>query len=122
MRWIAGRARCILDENGNVTRLLGVSMDVTERKQAQELFQVATEASSSGILLINSNGEILLVNAQTEKLFNCWREELVGKSANTLVPDLFGGCPTQREKFAPAMSPRAINSVREMIACRKDGT
>jgi len=122
VRWISGRARCILDENGNVARLLGVLMDVTERKQAQELFQLATEASSSGILLLNGDGEIVLANAQAEKLFNCWREELIGKAVDTLVPDLFDGCPVQPEKFATVPAPGALGSTRELVARRKDGS
>lgn len=35
VRWIAGRARCLPGEHGLPTRLLGVSTDVTDRKQAQ---------------------------------------------------------------------------------------
>ena len=53
-------------------RLLGVSMDITERKQAEELFHLATEASPSGTVLIDHEGCIVLVNAHTEKLFG-WR-------------------------------------------------
>ena len=122
VRWIAGRARCILDEHGNAARLLGVLIDVTEGKQAQELFELATEASSSGILLVNGDGRIVLVNAQIEKLFNCWREELIGKSVDILVPGLFDGCPTQSKKFATAAAPRETGSVRETVGRRKDGT
>ncbi len=36
IRWIGGRARCLADEKGELTRLLGVSVDVTKRKQAEE--------------------------------------------------------------------------------------
>src|SRR5207237_4973778 len=36
VRWISGRARCMSDGDGRSTRLLGVSMDVTERKQAEK--------------------------------------------------------------------------------------
>ena len=36
MLWIAGRARCVADEEGELTRLLGVAMDVTVRKQVEE--------------------------------------------------------------------------------------
>ncbi len=36
IRWISGRGRCIAGHAGRVTRLLGVSMDVTERKRADE--------------------------------------------------------------------------------------
>ena len=69
IRWIGGRARCISDRTNNPTRLLGVSMDITERKQAEELFHLATEASPSGTILINHQGRIVLVNAHAEKLF-----------------------------------------------------
>ncbi len=36
IRWIGERARCLADENGELTRLLGVSVDVTKRKEAEE--------------------------------------------------------------------------------------
>jgi PAS domain S-box-containing protein len=35
VRWIIGRARCLSNGNGKSTRLLGVAMDVTKRKQAE---------------------------------------------------------------------------------------
>src|SRR6266576_3855050 len=43
VRWISGRARCISDGDGRTTRLLAVSMDVTKRKQAEELGRRAEE-------------------------------------------------------------------------------
>jgi two-component system sensor kinase FixL len=36
IRWISGRARCINGNDGKSKRLIGVSMDVTKRKQAEE--------------------------------------------------------------------------------------
>jgi len=42
VRWISGRARCLGNGGGRSTRLLGVSMDVTKRKQAEELFEMET--------------------------------------------------------------------------------
>ncbi len=36
IRWIGARARCLADEKGELTRLVGVSVDVTKRKQAEE--------------------------------------------------------------------------------------
>ena len=49
VRWMHGRARCMPDENGRLTRLVGVSMDVTARKQEQEIFEIAAEASHFGV-------------------------------------------------------------------------
>ena len=36
VRWISGRAHCISDGDGRSTRLLGVSMDITERKRVEK--------------------------------------------------------------------------------------
>ena len=69
IRWIGGRARYLPEADGKPARLLGVSMDITERKQAEELFYLATEASPSGTVLVDHQGRIVLVNAHVEKLF-----------------------------------------------------
>lgn len=39
IRWISGRARCMSHGVSKCSRLVGVSMDVTERKQAEELLR-----------------------------------------------------------------------------------
>ncbi|MGE5215125.1 MAG: PAS domain-containing protein, partial [Nitrospirota bacterium] len=89
LRWIGGRARCLHEGEGKSARLLGVSMDITERKKAEELFQLATEASPSGTVLVDREGRILLVNAHVEDLFGYKRDELIGKTVDTLVPARF---------------------------------
>src|SRR5205085_7618663 len=35
IRWIHGRGRCVVSDDGTPPKLLGVSMDVTARKQAE---------------------------------------------------------------------------------------
>jgi two-component system, LuxR family, sensor kinase FixL len=46
VRWIGGRARCVRDETGKLTRLLGVSADITARKKAEEEAQLRREEMS----------------------------------------------------------------------------
>jgi PAS domain S-box-containing protein len=120
VHWINGRACWLSDEKGNLTRLLGVSMDVTERREAQELFQVATEASTSGILLIDGQGRILLVNAQTEKLFNYWRDELIGTPVELLLPD--GFVEHFFEKFVAAPQAQIMGEGKQLFGRQKDGS
>lgn len=123
VRWIHGRAQCVRDEKDKLSRLLGVSMDVTERKQAEELFQLATEAAPSGTILVNREGKIVLVNAQTEKLFKYWRNELVGKSIDILVPDhVAPHHPALRNKFFDAPRTMTLGAGRELFGRRKDGS
>jgi two-component system, LuxR family, sensor kinase FixL len=123
LRWIGGRARCLREGDGKSTRLLGVSMDITERKQAEELFQLATEASPSGIILVSDRGLIVLVNSHVEKLFGYHRNELVGKFVEVLVPKRFlTQHSSYRAKFLDAPEARAMGAGRELFARRKDGS
>ena len=123
LRWIGGRARCLPEGDGKSTRLLGVSMDITERKQAQELFELATEASPSGVVLVDQQGRILLVNAYAEKLFGYAREELIGKMVDVLVPERFARTHAgDRTNFFDSPEARAMGTDRELFARRKDGS
>jgi PAS domain S-box-containing protein len=121
VRWIGGRGRCVRKDNS--TRLIGVSIDITERKQAEEKFRLAVEASPSGIVLVDGEGKIVLVNAHVEELFGYRREELVGKLVDILVPErLRAGHPAHRAKFVAKPEAVVIGAGRELFARRKDGS
>jgi PAS domain S-box-containing protein len=123
IRWIGGRGRYLPEKDGKSPRLLGVSMDITERKQAEELFQLATEASPSGTVLIDQQGRILLVNAHAEKLFGYARDELIGKRIEILVPERFAHTHAgDRANFFAAPEARPIGAGRELFGRRKDGS
>ena len=123
IRWIGGRARMVEDEEGKLTRLLGVSMDVTDRKQDQELFRLSTESSPSGMLLVNNAGNILLVNSHIEELFGYQRDELLGRSVEILIPDLTPDTSAAPAggSFSAQLNQPMVHS-REVHARRKDGT
>ncbi len=123
VRWIGGRGHCVSDKDGRLTRLVGVSMDTTDLKQAQQLFQLATEASPSGVVLADAEGRIVLVNAHVEELFGYGRDELVGKSVEILVRERFAlFAPANRDEFFAEAQGRAAGAGRELLALRKDGS
>jgi PAS domain S-box-containing protein len=124
IRWISGRGHCTAEEAGKPSQLIGISMDVTERKEAQELFRVATEASSSGTLLVDDGGRIVLVNAHVEKLFGYEREELIGKPIDMLLPGRsVAESGTDRKGFLTELRTRLMGGAeRELFARRKDGS
>src|SRR5438094_2147829 len=123
VRWVTRRGRVEFDGNGEPTCERGVLLDITERKQAEEKFRLATEASPSGIVLVNDRGRIVLVNTHVEKLFGYEREELVGKLVDVLVPERFAGQhPAHREQFLAAPTARAMGAGRELFGRRKDGS
>src|SRR6266481_4072045 len=123
VRWVTRRGRVEFDDKGKPICERGVLMDITERKQAEEKFRLATEASPSGIILVNDRGHIVLVNSQIEKLFGYQREELLGKLVDILVPERFASQhPAHRAEFVAAPTARAMGAGRELFARRKDGS
>src|SRR5882724_2599571 len=123
VRWMGGRGRCVPRQDGKGVRVIGVSIDITPQKQTQDLFRLATEASPSGIILVNDQGRIVLVNTHVEQLFGYQREELIGKPVDVLVPERFGGQhPAHRAQFLSAPTARAMGAGRELFAQRKDGS
>jgi two-component system, LuxR family, sensor kinase FixL len=122
-RWIAARGRVEFDDDHRPIRMRGISMDITAQKDAEEKFRLTVEASPNGIILVDKEGHIVLVNSQTEKLFGYARGELIGHSIEILVPSRFRqGHPGYRHDFLSAPTARAMGAGRELYARRKDGT
>ena len=71
-------------EDGQQHSLIG--REVTEQKLAEEKFRLAVEASPGGMVMIDAAGSIVLVNAETERMFGYARAELIGRSVDILVP------------------------------------
>ncbi|PYS36955.1 MAG: hypothetical protein DMF71_19495, partial [Acidobacteria bacterium] len=80
VRWATARGRCVKTPDGKNMRFRGVSMDVTAQKDGHDLFRLATESSLSGVLLVNDQGNIILVNSQVEKLLGYHREGAIRQS------------------------------------------
>ena len=67
----------------------GGALDLTKRGWVAREFQSLLEAAPDAMLMVNSTGKIVQVNAQAEKLFGYDRNELMGESLETLVPERF---------------------------------
>ena len=123
VRWMEARGHCLRDANGKTVGLRGVSMDVTERKQAEEKFRLAVEASPSGIVLVDREGRIVLVNNHVEELFGYRREELIGKLVDVLVPERFASqLLAYRANFLAKPETVVLGAGRESFGRRKDGS
>jgi PAS domain S-box-containing protein len=129
-RWVLARGKVYADSNGKPVRMLGATIEITQRKEAEsalresnERFRLVVEASPSGIVLVDEKGRMTLVNAQIQKLFGYTREELVGQAVDLLVPDRFrAGHEVHRANFHQAPAPRMMGQGRELFGRRKDGS
>jgi len=97
--------------------------DVTERKRSEEQLRLAIEAAPSGMILVDQQGQIILVNAQIEHQFGYSRHELLGQTVEVLVPESFRAAHVgDRQRFFSASSTRQMGKGRELFGRRKDGS
>jgi PAS domain S-box-containing protein len=87
----------------------------------QAVFRVLDSAPDA-LVLVDAQGVIRLVNAQTENLFGYARQELLGSPIELLIPERFrGGHVARRMSFSVAPTLRAMGSGLELYGLRKDG-
>ena len=123
IRHLKATGRAMRKADGHVEQMVGVSLDITDRKHGDEQFRLAIEAAPTGMLLMNAAGAIVLVNAQIEELFGYPREELLGKQIEMLVPARFRmHHPGFRKEFFSAPRARAMGAGRDLYGLRKDGS
>jgi PAS domain S-box-containing protein len=122
-RWVVDSGAPRFAPDGTFLGYIGSCIDITERKQAQDRFRLVVEASPTGIVLVDAQGHIVLVNARAEKLFGYRREELIGQPVELLVPDWFRGeHPAHRAGFHAVPAAWAMGAGRELFGRRKDAT
>jgi PAS domain S-box-containing protein len=105
------------------TLVLASIIDITERKKAEERFQLVVESAPNAMVLVNQDGLITLVNRQTEILFGYQRKELIGQKLEMLIPPRFRKIhPEHRKGFYKSLQSRPMGSGRDLFGLRKDGT
>jgi PAS domain S-box-containing protein len=122
-RWILDSGAPRFASNGAFLGYIGSAIDITERKQAQDRFRLVVEASPNGIVVVDGQGQIVLVNARAEKLFGYRRDELVGQRIELLVPERVPGeYGDYWGRFDARPAAQSMGAGLELFGRRKDGT
>jgi sigma-B regulation protein RsbU (phosphoserine phosphatase) len=110
-------ARDVKDANEALMR------EVAERRQAEELFRALLESAPDAVIIVDQSGAIVLINAVAEQLFGYTREELVGQSVETIVPQRMRDRHREhRQQFHSRPHARPMGAGVELIGLRKDGS
>jgi diguanylate cyclase (GGDEF)-like protein/PAS domain S-box-containing protein len=129
-RWVISRAKARVDAQGRLVRLVGVELDITERKLYEEaLFrekesaQITLQSIGDGVITTDANSVIDYVNPVAEQLTGWRLEDAMGRP----VEEVFRAF--HEETCEPLENPltvsirrtRSIKSVRPMLLIRRDG-
>ncbi len=123
VRWMAGRGHVEFNSVGQPAQMRGASIDITERRRAEEQFRLVVEAAPNAMAMVNTEGRITLVNTQTEAVFGYARDELIGHPIEMLVPERFRSHHLgDRQGYLGDARARPMGAGRELFGRRKDGS
>ncbi len=111
------------DPAGNLRGFSEISRDLSEIKESGAKYRGLLEAAPDAMVVVNQQGEIVLLNLQAEKQFGYSRDELVDQKVTNIIPEGFAerliadGTRSAAEALA-----QQIGTGIELYGRRKDGS
>lgn len=86
--WVLSRSKVVQrDENGKAIRLIGTHTNINDRKlyedellRTKETYQNIFDSVQEAIFVMNYNYEFIDINQSAEKIFDCEKSKLIGKT------------------------------------------
>jgi protein-histidine pros-kinase len=86
-------------------------------------FEGLLESAPDAMVIVDQGGIVLQVNSQTENLFGFTRNEMLGKTVETLVPERYRGAHVgHRQGFSSDPRVRPMGLDAPLNGLRKDGS
>jgi PAS domain S-box-containing protein len=131
VRWTLWTNRALrFSKKGRVTEAQSSGVDITDRKlaeealrQSEERFRGVVEAAPNGIILVDTEGRIVMANPEAERALGYEPGELDLQPVEVLVPErLRDGHYAWRDAFLADPATRPMGAGRDLYARRKDGS
>ena len=98
----------LYDRSGKLRGFSEISHDLSQSKESEARYRGLLEAAPDAMVVVDTGGEIVLLNVQAEKQFGYRRDELVGQPVKNIIP----------EGFAERLVADALRSTEEALAQR----
>jgi diguanylate cyclase (GGDEF)-like protein/PAS domain S-box-containing protein len=129
-RWVISRAKGRFDAEGRLQRLIGVELDITERKVYEEaLFrekesaQIVLQAIGDGVISTDADSVIDYINPVAEKLTGWRLEDAMGRNVDEVFRAFHEETcePLENPLTACIRRMRPAKSGRPVLMIRRDG-
>ncbi len=115
---------------GDIVYLIPSAIDITARiagenmlKYSEERFRRVVESTQDGLILVDEEGRIQLVNRRSTEMFGYDSEQMYRLTIEALVPDSIKSAHGNlRRGYLKAPQARAMAAMRELYARRSDGS
>ena len=89
IHWVSVKGKVFCDADGQPSRMIGISIDVTENKRREEELQslgLIVESSDDAVIGKSLDGTIISWNSGAQRIYGYTPEEVKGKHISVLVP------------------------------------
>jgi len=91
-------------------------------QKAEQKFRALLEAAPDAMVMCRDDGEIVMVNSQTEVVFGCGRDRLLYRNIRSLVPEWEFQRPSPLEEELGGLTLHPGDIGKEVSAVREDGS
>lgn len=126
--WAEAHLSPILDETGQTLGLRGVTLDISERKHAENSLrenrmQLAgiIDSAMDAIISLDEDQRIVLLNPAAEQMFGYSADDLTGTPIDQLIPERLGQARSVRDYGASTVSGRPLGAPGALYGRRSNG-
>jgi len=130
VRWIGTRGTVIRDETGAPQRMVGINMDITERKEMEQALRAnaqrldgIVQSAMDAIVSVDEQQRIVLFNHAAELVFKCSSLEVLGMPLDQFIPAQYREAHREHlQNFASSeRTNRSMFSLGVLAGLRSDG-